>query len=113
MNLIKEAYEVLLEVNAKDICIYETKSINPFFSYALVASSMANRQMDGLVSRIYERAQKEGFEVRGVEGRGGGNWLLIDLNDVIINLFSNEDRKYYDLDKLWAMLPVVDIKDLK
>ncbi len=108
MEILKYAYEALRDVNAQNICIYETKKSNPFFSYAIVASAVANRQMDGLASKIYEKSKEKGFNVRGIEGRGGGSWLLVDLDDVIINLFSNEDRKLYDLDKLWAMLPTVD-----
>lgn len=113
MELLKIAIEALEEVNAKDIRIYETKQNNPFFSYAIVASSAGKKQMDGLTKHIYEKSIEKGFLVRGVEGRGSGSWLLVDLYDVIINLFSAEDRKIYDLDKLWALLPEIDIKTLK
>ena len=112
-NLLKLAFDALEEVNAKDIKIYETKSSNPFYSYAIVATCVASRQMDGLASVIFKKSKEEGFEIRGIEGRGGGTWLLIDLYDIIINLFSTEDRRNYDLDRLWVMLPQIDPADIK
>lgn len=112
-EILKHALDALLEVKAQNIKIYETKSVNPFFSYALVASAVANRQLDGLASRVNEKAKEYGLYVRGTEGRGGGSWLLVDLDDVVIHLFSLEDRKYYDLDKLWATLPLVDPDTIK
>ena len=108
MNLLKIAVEALEDVNAKDIKIYETKSSNPFYSYAIVATCVVSRQMDGLASQIYKKSKEEGFEIRGIEGRGGGTWLLVDMYDVIINLFSVDDRRNYNLDRLWIMLPQID-----
>ena len=113
MEILKYAIEALKDVNAKDIRIYETKANNPYFSYVVLATSVANRQMDGLASKVYELSKENKLIVRGIEGRGGGNWLLVDLNDVIINLFSSEERKRYDLDKLFAMLPEINADDVK
>jgi len=113
MELLKIAIEALEEVNAKDIKVYETKSSNPFYSYAINATCVASRQMDGLASIIFKKSKENGFDIRGIEGRGGGSWILIDLYDVIINLFSTEDRRNYDLDRLWVMLPQIDPEALK
>lgn len=113
MEILKYAIEALKDVNAKDIRIYETKANNPYFSYVVLATAVANRQMDGLASKVYELSKENNFSVRGIEGRGGGNWLLVDLNDVVINLFNSEERKRYDLDKLFAMLPEISLDDVK
>lgn len=112
MTLLEAAVEALKNVNARDIRIYETKDNNPFFSYTVVGTSIASRQMEGLVSQMYDIASKEGFAIRGVEGRGGAGWLLIDLNDVVVNLFTLEERDRFEIDKLYAMLPQIDINKL-
>lgn len=112
-EILKHALDSLLEVKAQNIKIYKTKDVNPFFSYALVASAVASRQLDGLASRVNEKARDFNLHVRGIEGRGGGSWLLVDLDEVIIHLFSLEDRKYYDLDKLWATLPQIDPESIE
>lgn len=111
-TLLKYAVEALKDVNAKDIRVFETKNNNPFYSYAVLATSLANRQMDGLASKIYDMSKEKDFCIRGIEGRGGGNWLLVDLYDVVINLFSVEERTRYDLDKLYALLPEINISDI-
>lgn len=110
MEILKHAIDCLKDVNAKDIRIYETKSSNPFFSYVVVATAVASRQMDGLASIISEKSKEKGFSVRNIEGRGGSGWMLVDLNDVIINLFTLEERNRYDLDKLFALLPTVELE---
>ena len=81
MEILKYAIEALKDVNAKDIRIYETKTNNPYFSYVVLATSVANRQIDGLASKVYELSKENKLTVRGIEGRGGGNWLL-NVDDV-------------------------------
>lgn len=107
MNLekLKNLILSLEEVNAKEIKIYVTKTHNPFFDYAIVATAIANRQMDGLISRI---AEKENIKIRGIEGRGGSGWLLIDCGFAIVNLFTLDERRRYDLDRIWNNLDEIN-----
>ena len=93
--------KALEAVNAKDIKIYEMGN-NHIFDYGVVASAIASRQMDGLVSKLDEYSSEYQFEIIGVEGRGGNVWLLVDLGFAIVNLFSLEERSHYDLDKIWS-----------
>ena len=98
---LKGIVKALEAVNAKDIKIYHMTS-NHIFDYGVVASAVASRQMDGLVSKINELSEEYSLEIRGVEGRGGNSWLLVDLGFAIVNLFNLEERNRYDLDKIWA-----------
>lgn len=98
---LKGIIKALDAVNAKDIKVYEMGASH-IFDYGVVASAIASRQMDGLVSKISEYASEYELDIRGVEGRGGNVWLLIDLGFAIVNLFSFEERSRYDLDKVWA-----------
>ena len=56
-----------------------------------------------------EAVEKEGFEVRSIEGKDGGKWILMDLNDVIVHVFYYADREFYNLEKLWSDAPIVNI----
>ncbi len=58
---------------------------------------------------IEEAVEKEGFEVRSIEGKDGGKWILMDLNDVIVHVFYYADREFYNLEKLWSDAPIVNI----
>ncbi len=108
MELIKSAVKAINEVNGKDIKIYETKKVNPLFDFAVIATVSSNRQLDAVISHINDEAAKKGFEIRGIEGKGGGSWLLVDLYSVVIHVFSEEERQHYDLDRLWRDLPTLN-----
>jgi len=113
MDLIKSAVKAVEEVNGKDIKIYETKNINPLFDYAVIATVSSGRQLDAVISHIEDEAAKEGFTIRGIEGKGGACWLLVDLYSIVIHVFTEEERRHYDLDKLWRDLPTLDVEDYK
>lgn len=110
MELLKYAIEDLKDVRAKNIRVFETKNNNPFYSYIVLATVFSGRQMDAYAGKIYKTALEKGFEVRGIEGRSGSTWVLVDLNDVVVNVFTEEERQKYDLDKLYAMLPEIEVK---
>ena len=106
MELIKSCIKAVNSANAKDIKIYETKTINPLFDYAIIATVSTNRQLNAVISHA-------GFQIRGVEGRGGGCWLLVDLYSCVIHVFTEEERQHYNLDKLWSDLPQLNYKDFE
>lgn len=105
------AIESLKSCNAKDIKIYDLRGYNPFFDYAIVATAIAERQINALTSHIEEETKKEGVKIRNVVGRNSG-WLLIDLYDVMVNFFTLEERTRFDLDKMWANRPLVNIEEI-
>ena len=113
MELIKSAVNAINEVNGKNIKIYETKKINPLFDYAVIATVSSNRQLDAVISHINDEAGKKGFNIRGIEGKGGGCWLLVDLYSVVVHVFTEEEREHYDLDCLWRDLPTIEVNELK
>lgn len=108
MKLLKSAINALEHCNAKDIKIYDLRGYNPFFDYSIVATAVAERQLNALISQIYDEAEKEGFEVRNCVGRGS-KWILVDLNDIMINFFTYEERLHFDLDKMWSNRPLVTL----
>lgn len=109
--LLKKAIESLEACNAKDIKIYDLKGYNPFFDYAIVATAIADRQLNALPTHIEEEAKNNNFKIRNIVGRNSG-WLLIDLYDVMVNFFTLEERTRFDLDKMWANRPVIAKEDI-
>lgn len=112
MELLKNVIEAIDDARVKDIKIYETKQITPLFDYAIIATANSSRQLQAAVDRLEEKSLEKGFTIRGVEGVRGGYWALVDLNDVLVNIFTVEERQRYDLDKLWKDLPQIKIEDL-
>lgn len=112
MELLKNVISAIDDARVKDIKIYETKTITPLFDYAVIATANSSRQLQAAVDYLEKKSVEVGFKIRGVEGARGGYWALVDLNDVLVNIFTAEEREKYDLDKLWKDLPQVKSEDL-
>lgn len=112
MNLLKIIVNAIDDVRVKDIKIYDTREVTPLFDYVIIATANSSRQMQAVVNSIEEKEVENDFSIRGIEGVNGGLWTLIDLNDIIVNVFTAEERLNYDLDKLWKNLPQIDCSEL-
>lgn len=112
MKVLKSVITTLNEIKLENLKIYETKNLTPFFDYAVIVTASNPRLLIATVDRLRKMADEEGITIRGVEGLEGGVWVLIDFNDVIVNIFIEEERNRYGLDKLWSMLPQIDVNSI-
>ena len=97
--------KILEKINAKDINIYDTKDRTPFFEYMIVSTVASSRQLSALGGYLKEEAAKNDFEIKGIEGANSNEWVLADLGNVLVNVFTKEARELFDLDRLWKKLP--------
>jgi ribosome-associated protein len=72
----------------------------------VVASGTSNRHVRSLVQRVLERAAEHGIRPIGVEGEQYGEWVLVDLGDVVVHVMLPQVRDFYNLEKLWTMPPM-------
>ncbi len=84
----------------KDVVVYDARNKSPLYDYIIVASTMTARQMEACMNYL-----KDDFEIRGFEL--ADSWTLIDLNDVIVHVFKEEERERYGIDRLYANLPIL------
>ncbi len=92
------------KVKAEDIIDYDMKGYSPFYDEMILASVDSERQATAGVNYIKEEATKAGFQVRGIEGEQTP-WVLIDLNDVIVSIFTKEERQRFALEKIYLEIP--------
>lgn len=85
----------LENVKAHNINVYELKGFSPFYDYFVIATT-SERQSSAAVNYIKKVLPKE--EIKHLEGKGG-TWVLMDLGDIIVHLFQQEDRDFYQLDQ--------------
>ncbi|EOT29046.1 iojap-like ribosome-associated protein [Enterococcus saccharolyticus subsp. saccharolyticus ATCC 43076] len=97
--------------HAEDIIALDVHEISLLADYFVICSGNSDRQINAIVEEIIEQEEKAQVEVKRVEGKDGGKWVLIDLGDVIIHVFSNSERDFYNLEKLWSDAPLVDIRE--
>ena len=86
---------------AEDICILDMRKVVNFCDYFVVASGIADRQVQAIADGISEGLRKIGINVRYKEGFHSSTWILLDLGDVVVHIFEAEVREFYGLEHLW------------
>lgn len=100
-----------LEKKARRISILNVKKVSSISDYFIVCSGSSDRQVQAIASFIEETLKKEGKRPLGIEGERIGKWVLMDYGDIIIHIFYEPVRDFYDLERLWTDVPRVDIDD--
>jgi ribosome-associated protein len=103
---IKELVDITLtaldDVKAIDVVVFEVSKLTSISDYMIIASGKSKRQVNALADKVIEVAKKHGVTPLGVEGKEEGEWVLVDLGDIIIHIMYPETREYYQLEKLWS-----------
>jgi ribosome-associated protein len=116
MNTLEKALlclEIIQERKAIDPVLMEVGRLASFTDYFLVASGASSRQVQAISQHMARRLREEGFRPFGVEGEQDGHWVLMDYGDVVIHLFYQPVREFYDLEGLWTEAPRVKPDDKK
>ena len=98
--------EALEDVKGYDILVYNTARLPTMFERVVIASGDSNRQVKALADRVQERMRENGASVYGVEGESGGEWVLVDLGDVVVHIMHPTVREFYNLEEIWGGKPV-------
>lgn len=102
-----------MEKKAKDLIILNVSSVSSFADYFILCSGTSDRQVRAIAAAIQESLKKAGILPLGVEGEDAGRWILLDYDDVIIHVFLESVRTFYDLERLWFETPRAAIPDGK
>jgi len=100
-----------LEKKARDLAILNVAEISAFADYFIICSGGSDRQVRAIASAIQESLKKAGISPLGVEGEAAGTWILLDYDDLIIHVFLDTVRTFYDLERLWAEAPRMAVPD--
>lgn len=92
----------LLDKKAKDVLALDVAAINPICEVMVVASASNVRQAKALADYVLEQCSEVGFSYLGMEGYRVGQWVLLDLNDVMVHIFLEEIRPFYNIEGLWS-----------
>jgi ribosome-associated protein len=95
----------LEDIKAQDIEVIDTRKFNSLFECMVIASAQSTRQTKALADHVEEKLKELGAEVLGTEGGGSGEWVLVDLGDVVVHIMQPAVRAYYNLEELWGVQP--------
>jgi len=105
-KLQRVVVDALEDVKGQDIRVYNTTHLTGLFDRVVIATGTSNRQTRALASEVRERAKQAGGEVIATEGEETGEWVLVDLGDVVVHLMQPAIRQYYNLEEVWGGKPV-------
>lgn len=112
-EIVKTAVNALEDKKAFDIRVIDISKISVIADYFVIASGSNENQVQAMVDNINEQLFKAGVEIEPkIEGLNTSNWVLLDYKEVIIHVFMEEDRKFYDIERIWRDGKEIDIKDL-
>ena len=95
--------DALEDVKAQDIKVFDTTHLTSLFDRIAVASGTSNRQTKALASSVRDKVKEAGGEILSIEGEGSGEWVLVDLGDVIVHVMLPRVREYYAIERLWTV----------
>ncbi|TAL89163.1 MAG: ribosome silencing factor [Candidimonas sp.] len=98
--------DALEDVKAQDIKIFNTTHITSLFDRVIIASGTSNRQTRALAASVADRAREANIPVIAYEGQDTGEWVLVDLGDIVIHCMQPSIRHYYNLEEIWGGKPV-------
>ncbi|MBK9161652.1 MAG: ribosome silencing factor [Nitrosomonadales bacterium] len=92
----------LEDVKATDITVIDTSKLSPLFDRMIIASAQSTRQTRALADNVVVKLKERGETVLGREGEDGGEWILVDLGEVLVHIMQPAIRDYYNLEELWS-----------
>lgn len=101
--------QAALEKKACDLVVLEVRAMTSISDYFIICSGRSDRQVQSIAQGIEQAALKQGAKPYAVEGAGRGHWVLMDFSDVIVHIFYEPVREFYDLDGLWSDAPRVEL----
>lgn len=111
----KEILELVVKAadakRAEDIVALDVQNVSLLADYFVICSGTNERQIQAIVNEVVDQAEQAQIEVKRIEGKDSAKWILIDLNDVIVHVFSQTERDFYNLEKLWSDAPYAPIND--
>jgi len=93
--------KALADKKGENIKVVEIDGISPLADYFVIGTGRNLNQTDAMSDAVQEEAHKAGFDPDHVEGHRGANWTLIDFKGVVVHIFDEEARGFYDLDRIW------------
>lgn len=111
-DLALKAAQIALDCNSTDVVAIDLMGKSPATDYFVIATGTSNRQIRTVADEIIVEAKKRNFQLFGKAGYEEGRWILLDFVTVVIHIFDEEYRSYYDLEMLWGDAKRMELEGL-
>jgi ribosome-associated protein len=94
--------DALEDIKGYDIVVYNTAALPSMFERVVIASGDSNRQVKALADNVKDKLEALGERVYGIEGAATGEWVLVDLGDIVVHVMHPTVRSFYNLEEIWG-----------
>lgn len=109
LNIVKTAVEALKDKKAENVTVIDITEVSSIADYFIIADGSNQNQLTAMQDAVDEALYKAGLHVKQIEGNSKSTWILMDYQDIIVHLFSKEDRLFYDLERIWRDGKVIEV----
>lgn len=110
-ELVKLVIDALEDIKAQDISVIDVRELNNITDVMVIASGTSSRQVAAIARNVAEKAKEAGVRPFGTEGENVGEWVLVDLGDVVVHIMQPSIREFYQLERLWSTPPAGETLD--
>ena len=110
---VQTAFSALDEKLAVDINVIDISHVSVVADYFIIAAGNSANQVQAIADNVIEKMGKAGYDLRQVEGYQSARWILLDYHDVVIHVFYQEDRRFYDLERIWRDGKFIDAEEFR
>ena len=111
-EMVKKIHIALEDKKADDITVIDITEVSCLADYFIITNGENNNQVQAMADSVDEAMTKAGHNARGIEGYSTANWILLDYGDVVVHIFSKDDRRFYDLERIWRDGKAIDVSEL-
>jgi len=98
----KNVIEALEDIKGFDIIDLDVRKLTSITDYMIIASASSTRQTRALANNVHDKMKDLNVEIVGIEGEGEGDWVLVDIGDIIVHIMTPTTRAYFNLEELWS-----------
>ncbi len=111
-EIIKAVYDAIEDKKGENIKIIDISKISVIADYFIIASGSNTNQIQAIADSVDEAMRKFNIETRQTEGYNSAEWVLLDYNNIVVHIFSKEQRIFYDLERIWRDGKKITIEEL-
>ncbi len=110
-TILKEIYAAIDDKKGEDIRILDISGVSVMADYFVIASGNNKNQVQAIADNVNEAMMKNKVDLKATEGYNTAGWILMDYGDVIVHIFSKEERLFYDLERIWRDGKPIEIEE--
>lgn len=111
-EMIKLSYKAMEDKKAENIKILDISKISVLADYFIICNGNNSSQIDAIIDNVLDTLGRAGYHTKRIEGGHNSGWILMDFGDIVVHVFSKEDRLFYDLERIWRDGTSVSVDEL-